>query len=138
MNEKAIQEADRLIHELVKGLQGMAVPAWKTYLMVIQANALVNLLEGVGWIIALAIVSFAGYKLGSMAHNRYKSCPCRSGNCGWFVGMVFGYMTSIAAAIVAFFTFFTNMFDIWNWIAIYNPQLFAAHQIIEKITSGGS
>jgi len=123
MNDKVMQEAVKLLHELTANLHAMALPAWHIYLMVIQANGLVSLVEGIGWILALVLMSVFLWKV--TAHGVREDWDME--------GIIPLRMLTGTAVIASIVTFFGVFFDVWNWIAIFNPQLYAAHEIIQKV-----
>ena len=45
---------------------------------------------------------------------------------GWTAGMCIGVFTSGTLAVCGIWA----LFDVWNWVAIFNPQLALAHRVL--------
>src|ERR1700680_2263042 len=110
MNDKMIQEVDKLIHQLTTNLHAIAAPAWHICLAVIQANALVTFIEGIGGMLALALVGTVLWKFASHGDKH-----------GWdFETVAPLRVLSVVLSIGSAVTFFLVFFNVWNWIAIFN------------------
>lgn len=122
MNDKTIALAQQLIGQLTTSLGGVATTGWHIYVQVCQANCLVNFITGLGWVVGLLLVAFIINTIYQKVSGDWDSD---------FTGFL--NILRYAFCLVAATVFCATMFNGWNWIGIFNPQLYAAHTVVERI-----
>lgn len=84
--------------------------------------------------IILGAVCIIGYNIAANGFNREaKWRKEKERDIGWQgVGYFYGCV-SIAISTLLFLRILYLIGDIWTWIGIFNPKLYIAHEIIEKV-----
>lgn len=126
MNDKTLALVQTYIGQITEGLKQTGTLAWHTYLQVIQASALVVLLQSFAFVIIATIIIFV--------FQHFKIKAMQKGSTYDNDGMMVFFGTSqfiLCAGIIVVSTF--GIFNMWTWIAIFNPQVYAANEIISRI-----
>lgn len=93
----------------------------------LQVNAISSIIWGIFGVICVFICWFITKKLIVFCTERKKKGGFYS---DWEIGIVlsFGFGT-IITCVIALWSL-ANIFSIWNWVAIFNPQLALAKKVL--------
>jgi large-conductance mechanosensitive channel len=124
MNEITEQVVD-LLTRIEAGLIDVAPEALDLAVNVVRFDAIGELIVGVITLIIGAVAVFWGIKL----LNQYKGSIDKYGfseeDHKQFFGMVLLFISSIPVIL-----FMVSWFNIWNWVALFNPEFALAKQIL--------
>ena len=107
----------QMVHELTPAALGV----WKTGVEVYQINAIASLGRGFVALLILTGVLFALRKI-----------YIREGKADLRLGLFIFSMILTFIAVVSF-GFALTLFNIWSWIALVHPQLYAAHEVMNSV-----
>jgi hypothetical protein len=115
--------------QMVDALTPLAKQAYEIGLLTLQIDAVQSILFGLLFLvlaIVLGGIAYAGYKQASKGEKykgEYLALEPGSNR------MIFGGMVAIACSIPACYT----LFSVWLWVKLFSPELWLAHQAVEKI-----
>jgi len=107
--------------EILGKIEGLAKPAADVAMQAAQVEAISNLASGLVWALLLIPIGWALRRLWAMELDSHND--------------IFVYMARGICCLVGFIVTanaLEALLDVWNWVGIFNPQLFLAHQIIER------
>ena len=97
---------------------------------VVQVDAL-NRLTNLPFFAALSAATFM---LARWFLKRADAIEDEYDRTGWHIGMAFSGGASVLTFIPAVWT----LFDVWMWVALFNPKLALAHEVFERLTKVAS
>jgi hypothetical protein len=102
-------------------LRALARPALETAVSLAQITALGNLLIGVSCAAAAVACVFRIRACMRAWEHKYVDYDVPV-----YVLLGLGALTGALMALVA-------LLDIWNWVGLFNPELYLAHRVLERV-----
>jgi hypothetical protein len=138
-NSNSIMQTTQTVQAVVEKLATMLSPAahqgWEVAVKVYQINAINNMVVGV---LSLIITLAIGYSPFWWIKRRNKAIKEEKRNifnprdesiliplCLFWV---FAFMFSLVPTV-------TEMLNVWNWVGLWDPQLYAAHEVLQHFTN---
>ena len=123
LEEKAVEMLDKF--EALASQYGPEVINGATSAVVVTGIG--DILQGFVALGAAFIVWYLTKNFTKYAKRKKDECGFLSDwEMGWAAGMGIGIFTSGLLAACGIWT----LFDVWNWVAIFNPKLALAHRLI--------
>lgn len=101
---------------------------------VIQVDALGSLLFGAAMIPAAVLTWRAARKAFTLANRKirnesYRHIEVYRDQFGWWMATSAGAAATLVFALIAA----SNLLHVWNWVALFNPKLALAHEVLSKV-----
>jgi hypothetical protein len=123
--DQALQKLGELVQQ--HGPQAINLAA-----QVVRVDGLSSIVRGAGMAILGAGLGYAAYRT-ARASIRENCKDILEQNVGLAVGSAFGAAAlAIGTALLAI-NAYADLADPWNWVALLNPKLALAHQVLAKI-----
>ena len=115
-----------------QGLFDVAPAALEMGLAVIRINAIGHLIVGFVCLVLSIILAYFGLRLfKSYSSSTKRTIYYEDSEESW--KPVFGSLLGIASPIIFLAGFLPSWFNIWNWVAVFQPELALAKQLMEVI-----
>ena len=93
----------------------------------VTVTAIGNILSGLVGIGAVIFTWWATKNFAKYCRRKHQAEGWRSDwDVGWALGLGVGGITSGIIALISVW----SLFDVWNWVALFNPKLALAHRIL--------
>lgn len=136
-------ELAQLVHQLTPATIG----AWKTVVTVYQVNAISHLAYGLLALVLLGMVVATLYAIYGVwrpvPETVVHQSSCYETGDTWtlwekadFYDVELGVLVSsviLGLVGIVCFGFTRLLFDVWCWVALFHPQLYAAHEILQAV-----
>lgn len=122
----------KVLQTLTADLSHESAKAWSAIVPVYQINAMTHLIYG-----GVALVVMIGCIFGGLA--TFRSFKKRNGDnylkadidpatgLSWII-LLFG-------AVIMFIIMFNDLVNLWNWVALWDPQAYAVHELLRHALS---
>lgn len=132
MKEKYLEKLEELAQQLKEKATELGPEAWEAALQVIRFNAAQKLVYSFLGIVILSALSYwwwvPKYKEGWQARRDASRIDEEAGVLRMIYSAI-GVICTLAIVVIGCL----ELFDIWNWIAVFEPRLKLAHDIYEKL-----
>lgn len=93
----------------------------------VSVTAIGNLVGGLSGLVAVYAVWWLTKNCATYCRNKKQDGRwANDWDIGWIISFVIGGVSGGCIAIISLF----ELIDIWNWVAVFNPQLALAHQVL--------
>lgn len=123
---------DAALQKLGELVQAHGQQVVDTAASVVQVNAANELIGAVGWALVVAVFALLARK--GAAKWRATGGNFLDVHPLWVISTV---LMSMAAIGVLIFAVIPPIFSVWNWVALFNPKLALAHDIMLRVAGIG-
>jgi hypothetical protein len=125
-----------IINQIQSGIVSHAPDAIKLVLAAVQQDGIANILPGIVALIVLIICVYAGVKFYKKweeanklegqkdAYHREDTFP-----------LLLPIVPAFFVGFICFLFMCPSIFSYWNYVEIFNPKVYLAHEIIQKVVS---
>ena len=124
-----------IINQIQQGVVAHAPDAMNILLKTVQIDCAQNFL--ITFISGLFLASMAKifFKIKKSIENDRKLNKSYSERLEWdHGGIIISLLIMAVVSTFALIFFIASIVDVWSWVGLFNPKLYLAHEIIQKVT----